>query len=124
MSINKNRQAGLRFGPLTASRAALLLTTLAGLAVVADLPGILRVPVVLMFCLVAPGLGIIPNLKLGRPTMEGTLVVGVSIATLILGSTLLVKVGLWSVGWMLLAVALPTLIGCGIAELRSQPSTD
>jgi hypothetical protein len=93
----------------------LLLTLLlmAGLVVTLEAPAILRIPVMLVFLLIAPGMAFVPLLRL-EPAQEWTLAVALSLLLEALTATVLAGIQLWSFELNLELLASLLAVGCGL----------
>lgn len=93
---------------MTPYRTAVLgLAALAALAVLAPLPDPLRLPIVLVFLLVAPGLALVGFLRLGDPFAELVVGAGISLTVDVLVSEAFVVTSrFWATGVIIVLVAL------------------
>lgn len=91
---------------------ALLLAGAASLVLEAPAP--LRIPVMLCFLLLAPGMAFVPILQLPQRGYEFTLAVALSLLLEALVVTVLVEMRIWSLDLSLEVLGSLTLIGCAL----------
>ena len=97
-------------------KTIIVLTAVAGFFILVDAPALLRVPAVVLFAFVAPGLAItsfVPNLS---PTERVSIAASSSLSVITIVSVALVWLNAWSGGTTFVLVAVLTL-----AALRSVP---
>ena len=97
---------------------AAVLTGAAWLVVLGEATPALRVPVVLAFCLAAPGAALVGPLRLHNALVEAMLVLAVSIAVLILVSYGMLLWGSWAVTPLLVSLTVPVVFGVAAELLR------
>jgi hypothetical protein len=109
---------------VTAQRApsapiAVALAAVAAMAVaLAGAPGALRVPLVLGFLLIGPGMAFVPLLDLGDPVAELTVALGVSLALDLAVAMAMRYAGAWSPLATLAVLAAIALAGAGLQQLK------
>jgi hypothetical protein len=103
---------------------AAILTAASWLVVLSEAAPALRVPVVLAFCLAAPGAALVGPLRLRNPIMEATLSIAASIALLILVSYGMLLWGSWSTTPLLFSLTVPVVVGVAAELLRPGPSVE
>jgi hypothetical protein len=95
-------------------------SAVSGFVVEAGVIAPVRIPVVLVVLLLAPGFAVTPILPLPDPMDELCLAVGIAFAVLVLVGTVAVSVGAWAPGVVCAALAVlaaPALVWHGTREL-------
>ena len=90
------------------------LTIATALVVLLESSPLLRIPVMLGFLLLAPGMAFVPLLRLPQRGYEFTLGVALSLLLEALTATVLVELRVWSVELNLEILGSLTLIGCAL----------
>lgn len=91
---------------------ALLIAVAASLLL--EAPAVVRIPVMLCFLLLAPGMAFVPILKLPQRGYELTLGVALSLMLEALVVTVLVEMRIWTLELSLEVLGTLTLIGCAL----------
>jgi hypothetical protein len=80
-------------------------------AALAGAPAAVRIPVVLLFLLLGPGMAFVPLLDLGDPVAELTVAVGISVAVDLAVAMAMLYAGSWSPAATLVVLAALALSG-------------
>ena len=92
----------------------MVLTILTALVVMLEAPAVIRIPVMLGFLFLAPGMAFVPLLRLPQRGYEFTLGVALSLLLEALTATVMVELRVWSVELNLEILGSLTLIGCAM----------
>ena len=92
----------------------MVLTILTALVVMLEAPAVIRIPVMLGFLFLAPGMAFVPLLRLPQRGYEFTLGVALSLLLEALTATVMVELRVWSVELNLEILGSLTLIGCAL----------
>jgi hypothetical protein len=95
--------------------AAVAATALA----LAGAPTAVRLPVVLVFLLLGPGMAFVPLLGLGDPVAELTIAVGISLAVDVAVALAMLYAGAWSPPATLVVVAALALCGAALQRVKA-----
>lgn len=87
-------------------------------AALAGAPEALRVPLVLGFLLIGPGMAFVPLLDLGDPVAELTVALGVSLALDVAVAMAMLYAGAWSPIAGLLVLAAIALTGAALQQVK------
>jgi hypothetical protein len=90
----------------------------APVAALTGAPAAVRVPVVLVFLLLGPGMAFVPLLDLGDPVAELTVAVGVSLAVDLAVALAMLYAGAWSPPTTLVVLAALALSGAAAQLLK------
>jgi len=86
----------------------------------AGAPSAVRVPVVLLFLLLGPGMAFVPLLDLGDPVAELTVAVGISVAVDLAVALAMLYAGAWSPPATLVVVAALALGGAALQRVKER----
>jgi hypothetical protein len=90
------------------------LTLLTALVVLLEAPAAIRIPIMLGFLFLAPGMAFVPLLRLPQKGYEFTLGVALSLLLEALTAAVMVELRVWSVELNLEILGSLTLIGCAL----------
>jgi hypothetical protein len=87
-------------------------------AALAGAPAVVRIPVVLLFLLLGPGMAFVPFLDLGDPVAELTVAVGISVAVDLVVAMAMLYAGAWSPAATLVVLAAVALCGAVVQRVK------